>query len=203
MGILTPTNSPFCNAGPTESTVFPSAIPTPIATRIHTTRKRSRKDRPFNGGNCFDASCSPGRNISYLIRQTTQCDVECLPVAGASELCSLPFSTSPSRDRESLSVTIALRSIVFIFSVRATWSFLACAVQPRILSYMVSGRSSNQRWAVTDRCQGALWRRRMVSKLGLRSCDDDLTITTFRISFLFGASPKTYLRRSYPTILQR
>jgi len=50
MGMLTPTNSPFCNAGPTESIVFPSTIPRAIARMIHTTRKRSRKDRPLRGG---------------------------------------------------------------------------------------------------------------------------------------------------------
>lgn len=50
IGILTPTNSPFCSVGPTESIVFPSAIPTPMATRIHITRKRSRNERPRRGG---------------------------------------------------------------------------------------------------------------------------------------------------------
>lgn len=53
IGILTPTNSPLCKAGPTESTVFPNAIPMAMARMIHTTRKRSRNDRPFRGGRSF------------------------------------------------------------------------------------------------------------------------------------------------------
>lgn len=50
IGMLTPTNSPFWSAGPTASTVFPSTMPSAIASMIHTTRKRSRNDRPRSGG---------------------------------------------------------------------------------------------------------------------------------------------------------
>jgi hypothetical protein len=71
IGILTPTNSPFCNAGPTESMVLPRAIPTPMAMRIHTTRKRSRKDRAFSGGSSLVAPGSAIFEVSYRIWQTT------------------------------------------------------------------------------------------------------------------------------------
>lgn len=57
IGILTPTNSPCCSAGPTESIVLPRAMPTPIAMSIHRTRKRSRKESPFNGGRSGGVSC--------------------------------------------------------------------------------------------------------------------------------------------------
>lgn len=50
IGTLTPTNSPFCNAGPTPSTVLPMAIPIPMARMIQTTRKRSRNDKALSGG---------------------------------------------------------------------------------------------------------------------------------------------------------
>jgi hypothetical protein len=60
--MLTPTNSPFCSAGPTESIVFPSTMPRAIARMIHTTRKRSRKDRPLRGGR----SGSPKRNSQHM-----------------------------------------------------------------------------------------------------------------------------------------
>lgn len=58
IGILTPTNSPFCKAGPIESMVLPSAMPMPIARMIHSTRKRSRKESPLSGGTSFDVSGS-------------------------------------------------------------------------------------------------------------------------------------------------
>jgi hypothetical protein len=64
IGILTPTNSPFCNAGPADSTVFPMAMPTPIATRIHSTRNRSRNDSPFNGGRSLFSSQGPSEFVN-------------------------------------------------------------------------------------------------------------------------------------------
>ncbi len=50
IGRLTPTNCPFCNAGPVEGTRFPNIMPMAMASRIHITRNRSRNDRPFRGG---------------------------------------------------------------------------------------------------------------------------------------------------------
>jgi hypothetical protein len=45
IGIDTPTNVPFCNAGPTLSTKLPSMIPMAMARKIQTARKRSRRPR--------------------------------------------------------------------------------------------------------------------------------------------------------------
>lgn len=45
IGKDTSTKVPFCNAGPTLSTKFPSRMPTSMARKIHTARKRSRKPR--------------------------------------------------------------------------------------------------------------------------------------------------------------
>lgn len=50
IGMLTPINSPLCNAGPTESTVLPKIIPIAMASTIHITRNRSRNDNPLSGG---------------------------------------------------------------------------------------------------------------------------------------------------------
>lgn len=50
MGRLTPTNWPFCNAGPVEGTRFPKMMPMAMASMIHITRNRSRNDRPLRGG---------------------------------------------------------------------------------------------------------------------------------------------------------
>jgi hypothetical protein len=69
MGILTPTNSPFCSAGPTESTVFPSTMPMAMARMIHITRNRSRKERPLSGGRIFSSSvtCKNTAALVWLI----------------------------------------------------------------------------------------------------------------------------------------
>lgn len=56
MGMLTPTNSPFCSAGPTDGIVFPSTMPMAMARMIHKTRKRSRSERPLSGGRIFSSS---------------------------------------------------------------------------------------------------------------------------------------------------
>ena len=55
IGRLTPTNCPFCRAGPVEGTNWPSMMPSAMATMIQMTRKRSRKDRPLSGGISFVA----------------------------------------------------------------------------------------------------------------------------------------------------
>ena len=69
MGRLTPTNCPLCSAGPVEGTNWPSSIPIAMLRMIQRTRKRSRKERPFNGGISFAAaSCSSvSRQIDVLI----------------------------------------------------------------------------------------------------------------------------------------
>jgi len=64
MGKLTPTNSPFRNAGPVEGTRFPSKMPMAIASIIQITRKRSRSDNPLRGGtSCLVGSIVPSELI--------------------------------------------------------------------------------------------------------------------------------------------
>jgi len=70
MGMLTPTNSPFCSAGPTESTVLPSTMPIAMASTIHITRKRSRKESPRSGGSSFISSANT-RNGQPIGRNAT------------------------------------------------------------------------------------------------------------------------------------
>jgi hypothetical protein len=45
IGTLTPTNFPFCNAGPVFGTKFPRMIPIAIAKKIHKARRRSSQPR--------------------------------------------------------------------------------------------------------------------------------------------------------------
>jgi hypothetical protein len=45
IGTLTPTNFPFCNAGPVFGTKFPRMIPMAIAKKIHNARRRSSQPR--------------------------------------------------------------------------------------------------------------------------------------------------------------
>jgi hypothetical protein len=45
MGIETPTNFPFCKAGPVLGTKLPNIIPMAIAKKIHRARKRSNQPR--------------------------------------------------------------------------------------------------------------------------------------------------------------
>ena len=85
MGALTPTNVPRCSAGPVSGTRFARMMPIAIARMIQTTRKRSRKDNPLNGGggaesvativswlphdrvlNALNCICSPSRNTSRV-----------------------------------------------------------------------------------------------------------------------------------------
>ena len=56
MGMLTPTNSPFCRAGPVEGTRLPSKMPIAMARMIHSTKNLSRRDRPFKGGTASASS---------------------------------------------------------------------------------------------------------------------------------------------------
>ena len=70
IGTLTPTNSPFCSAGPADSTVLPMVMPTPIAVRIHSTRNRFRIESPLKGGR----SVSPFAQASYLIVRYEETD---------------------------------------------------------------------------------------------------------------------------------
>lgn len=62
IGMLTPTNFPFCSAGPVEGTKFPSNMPMVIARIIHSTKNLSRKDRPLRGGSSSALSLT-GRSI--------------------------------------------------------------------------------------------------------------------------------------------
>lgn len=59
IGIDTPTNFPFCSAGPVLGTKFPNKIPTTIARNIHTARKRSSKPR-FLKADCLLRTSSRG-----------------------------------------------------------------------------------------------------------------------------------------------
>jgi hypothetical protein len=79
MGTLTPTNWPFCKAGPVLGTKFPNRIPIAIARMIHRTRKRSRKPRPRRGGTALysgsraivdDGESFPGSALAVV--QNTQ-----------------------------------------------------------------------------------------------------------------------------------
>ena len=45
IGTLTPTNCPFCNAGPVFGTKFPRMIPIAMARKIHNARNRSSQPR--------------------------------------------------------------------------------------------------------------------------------------------------------------
>ena len=45
MGIETPTNFPFCSAGPVLGTKFPRMMPITMARKIHRARNRSRRPR--------------------------------------------------------------------------------------------------------------------------------------------------------------
>jgi hypothetical protein len=77
IGTLTPTNFPFCNAGPVFGTKFPRIIPTAIARKIHRARNRSSQPRLLkmdsfsvvdgSWGDCFSMSDERGeRWISDL-----------------------------------------------------------------------------------------------------------------------------------------
>jgi len=50
MGTETPTNFPFCSAGPVLGTKFPSKIPMAMERKIHNARKRSSQPSPLNAG---------------------------------------------------------------------------------------------------------------------------------------------------------
>jgi len=50
MGALTPTNVPRWRAGPVSGTRLARMMPMAMARMIQITRKRSRKERPLNGG---------------------------------------------------------------------------------------------------------------------------------------------------------
>jgi hypothetical protein len=112
IGILTPTNSPFCSAGPTESIVLPRAMPTPMATMIQTTKKRSRKESPLSGGSSFLASCSTVYEVSCRIWKTILLYLRYVLGAVSSTSFSRPVSRSVSLLRASLSCAIAPRSTV-------------------------------------------------------------------------------------------
>ena len=58
MGMLTPTNSPRCKAGPVDGTKFPSRIPIAMARMIHNTRNLSSRPSPLNGGISFGSLSS-------------------------------------------------------------------------------------------------------------------------------------------------
>ena len=55
MGTETPTNFPFCNAGPVFGTKFPRRIPINMARKIHSARNRSSNPRLLNA-DVFDVS---------------------------------------------------------------------------------------------------------------------------------------------------
>lgn len=60
IGIETPTNFPFCNAGPVLGTKFPKIIPIAIARKIQTARKRSRIPNFLNAETCRSVFSSSG-----------------------------------------------------------------------------------------------------------------------------------------------
>ena len=84
MGTETPTNLPFCSAGPVLGTKTPSKMPTIMARRIQTARNRSRMPSALNaelksGGGDVLACCS--RSASCF-------------GGDVAELISVPLSTS-------------------------------------------------------------------------------------------------------------
>ena len=78
IGTETPTNLPFCNAGPVLGTKFPSMMPIAIANSIQRARNRSSQPKLLNAEtlsgamapsiSCFSASCpgSSGAVVSWL-----------------------------------------------------------------------------------------------------------------------------------------
>lgn len=66
IGTLTPTNFPFCNAGPVFGTKFPRMIPIAIARNIHRARKRSSQPRPLNVD--IFSFCVVGGDVSWFSR---------------------------------------------------------------------------------------------------------------------------------------
>jgi hypothetical protein len=75
IGTETPTNCPFCKAGPVFGTKFPNIIPIAIARKIHSARNRSRSPRLLKAEDlealtgsfsrsasaaCFSGSCDVG-----------------------------------------------------------------------------------------------------------------------------------------------
>jgi hypothetical protein len=52
IGIDTPTNLPFCSAGPVLGTKFPRRIPIIIASRIHSASKRSSQPKALKAEDC-------------------------------------------------------------------------------------------------------------------------------------------------------
>lgn len=82
IGTLTPTNVPFCSAGPTEGTVFPRTMPTAMAMTIHSTRNRSRNERPLSGGR--SALPSSARCQSTLFKDASNL-TKPTPFRGASD----------------------------------------------------------------------------------------------------------------------
>jgi hypothetical protein len=73
IGTETPTNCPFCNAGPVLGTKFPRIIPTAIARKIHRARNRSRNPRDLKiedsrvGGGCMSEEVLLEGNFSISV----------------------------------------------------------------------------------------------------------------------------------------
>jgi hypothetical protein len=76
--MLTPTNWPFCSAGPLDGTTLPSSIPNPIDKSIHITRNLSSIESFLKGaaissselgtsirGELWLVLCFAGYNVPY------------------------------------------------------------------------------------------------------------------------------------------
>ena len=97
-GTETPTNFPFCKAGPTLETKLPNKMPIAMAKRIHIAKSRSSSPRALKAEVCFgscsvffsspaDCSISPGLVSPVLMDILSSLSA----VIEASDFSSLPY----------------------------------------------------------------------------------------------------------------
>ncbi len=150
MGTETPTNFPFCSAGPVLVTKFPRIIPIAIAKNIQNARNRSRRPRLLNAetlverpsSSCFSTSVT-GSWGSPLGRVGTGSDEE--------------FSGTGLDFLESLSLNILTRIVIWeaqclwlgICGISSSRSLLLSSSGPRYGKNDIGDRKAVD---VYDRC---------------------------------------------------